>query len=390
MSRFGNDEYSSEDVLDEISNFPNIDFTLWDQNNIKKQWNYPENEWIGNLNTLKSTLGYKLNISPFDSSLPVISLHGVSLHPDTMVTVQGGVKEWLGYFIEESQYPWQAFPPDIYDTKLSLIQAQYWMMVKTPAGWLTSGKVTPIRYGDMVIVKSAVPYTLKFKWNHPIDSEEDVEIPLPMAYTWEEQADYTAFFIETDTASDISEIAVKVDGVCKGASVRQQGDTLVEVDGYFQDLPAGAVVEFETWNGQKSTPVVKNAYIVNNPVSGRKEKRNIYIGEQQDYYQVSFKAGEVFETPDDISNVSCQPNPFTNEVILTLRLNLGQPVWVEIYDITGTKVRTLIEGNLPGGYYEVRWKGDNEKGNKVNEGVYFYKIRTGNGTEITEKIILIN
>ena len=75
MSRFGNDEYSSEDVLGEISNFPNIDFTLWDQNNIKKQWNYPENEWIGNLNTLKRTLGYKLNISPFDSSLPVISLH---------------------------------------------------------------------------------------------------------------------------------------------------------------------------------------------------------------------------------------------------------------------------------------------------------------------------
>jgi hypothetical protein len=353
--------------------------------------------WSGTLYQVFSTLGYKYEVPPADLPQPKQTLTGARLYPECLVGLPApGEEKWIGYFIEESQYPWDAFPSTIYNGPggLTRIQAQYWTMDKitTPGGgwgWIKSGKVTPVKYGDMVIIRYTGPQT-SFVWNNPDASEDDKIIPQPQAYTWEEKADYIPFYIETDSTSDIAEIAVKVNGECMGATVRQPGDTLVEVDGYLGELPLGAVVEFETWNGLKSTPVEKDGYVVYDPSMQKKEKRNIYVGEKQDYYMVSFKAGEVYEIPGDMSQVSCQPNPFTHETTITMRLNSDQHLNVEVFDIGGARVKTLLNGVLPGGYYEVKWYGDNEDGNKVNRGIYFYKISTGNGTEISEKIVLID
>jgi hypothetical protein len=391
---FADEPYSTVSVLENISWFP-TDLVLESEDPNKKKQYDPNTPpfWSGQLDEVYSTRGYKLNLNPADLPAPYITLEGARLYSDCHINLAGnGTRNWIGYFIEESQYPWQAFPADLYNTKLTLIQAQYWSMVKdeTKGSWKITGKVTPIKYGDMVIVKTNQAQTIFFQWNHPEESEGDKIIPTPIAFTWTEQSDYIPFFIETDSTSDITEIAVKVDGECKGATVRLPGDTLVEVDGYLEELPIGAVVEFETWNGQKSVPVEKGGYVVENPFTGKKEKRNIYIGEKQEYYDVSFKSGEVYTIPDDISQISCQPNPFKNEMVITMRLNNNQQVSVQIFDITGSLVKTLMHGTLPGGYYEIKWNGTNESGNKVKEGVYFYKIKTGNGTEISEKIVLIN
>ncbi|MEZ5199024.1 MAG: T9SS type A sorting domain-containing protein [Bacteroidales bacterium] len=174
-----------------------------------------------------------------------------------------------------------------------------------------------------------------------------------------------------------------------GATVRLPGDTSYGGRWLPRRITGGATIEFETWNGYKSTSVARNGYVVYDPSTQKKEKRNIYVGEKQDFYMVSFKTDEVFGIPGEISQISCNPNPFRNEMALTMRLNNDQHIVAEIYNIQGTKIKTLLNSDLPEGYYEVAWKGDNEAGNKVKEGVYFYQIRTGNGTEVTDKIILI-
>jgi hypothetical protein len=393
MERYGDDPFSSESVLENLSVWPAKAFTLFPAlgTTPKKEWllTPPPAHWFGDLDLVQSTAGYKLYIGQSAGIQPKITLSGARLHPGTWLTIPGGnVPKDLGYFIEESQYPWDAFTPDVYNDNLTMIQSQYWTMYKTTMGWLSTNQVKPIKYGDMVIVKSNNPAT--FQWNDPDNSEEDIEISMPQAFTWVEKAEYTPFYIETESTSDIAEIAVMVDGVCMGATIRNPGDTLTEVNGYFEGLPVGSVLEFETWNGLKSTPVKRDGYIVFNPVTSKKEKRNIYIGETQDYYLVSLKQGEVYEIPDDVSHVTCQPNPFTNETTITIRLNSGQRIWVEVYGISGAKVKTLLDGDLPGGIFEVKWYGDNENGGKVSRGIYVYKIRTGSGTEISEKIVLIN
>ncbi|MEZ5082772.1 MAG: T9SS type A sorting domain-containing protein [Bacteroidales bacterium] len=120
-----------------------------------------------------------------------------------------------------------------------------------------------------------------------------------------------------------------------------------------------------------------------------KEKRTIYTGEPVDAQLVSFKKEEVSEIPLGTHNVSCMPNPFKDETIITFHLDKLQSLWVEILNINGAKIKTLMEGIMPGGIYKTTWYGDDEKGKKVNKGVYFYKIKTGNGTVVSDKIILI-
>lgn len=399
MERGGDDPYSTESVLMNLNVYPAKAFTLYPALTTTpfKQWIIPPPPnspyWYGALDNVVSTSGYKLYIGQSSGMQPKITLYGARLHPDTELNIPGGgAKKDLGYFIEEAQYPWDAFPYDLYNTYLTSIQAQKWTMVKDEyaEGWIITGSVTPIRYGDMVIVKTNKQGSIGFEWNDPDESEEDVELPELQYYSYIEQADYTPFFVETDDESDIGEIAILVDGICMGANVRMPEDTLVEVNGYFDELPVGAVVEFETWNGLKSKPIKKDGYIVRNNKTGKKEKRNVYIGEKQDYYMISLKSGEVFEVPDEVSLISCQPNPFNSSTTITMQLNSDQRVWVEIYNIRGLKVKTLVNGDLPGGYYEVQWNGDNDGGTKVKEGVYFYKIRTGGGTELTDKIVLID
>ena len=48
-----------------------------------------------------------------------------------------------------------------------------------------------------------------------------------------------------------------------------------------------------------------------------------------------------------------------------------------------------MEGEFPAGLYNLEWKGDNSKGNKVKEGVYFYRINCGNEEIISGKIVKI-
>jgi subtilisin family serine protease len=61
---------------------------------------------------------------------------------------------------------------------------------------------------------------------------------------------------------------------------------------------------------------------------------------------------------------------------------------LKIYNIRGQLVKTLFEGDLPEGRYEVTWDGKDESGAKVASGVYLYRLKTAQGT-ITRKMILL-
>ncbi len=61
---------------------------------------------------------------------------------------------------------------------------------------------------------------------------------------------------------------------------------------------------------------------------------------------------------------------------------------LKIYNIRGQLVKTLFEGELPAGRYELLWDGKNESGAEVTSGVYLYRLKTGQGT-ITRMMILL-
>lgn len=71
------------------------------------------------------------------------------------------------------------------------------------------------------------------------------------------------------------------------------------------------------------------------------------------------------------------PNPFNPETVLKFNLPEASRVSLNVYNILGQVVRTLVDEELPAGAHSVVWDGKNGQGSDVASGVYFYRIKAG-------------
>jgi len=379
-------------VLERIECFP-IELQLDAQNTWFKHYNPITTNWTGLLDDVESTSGYKLYIDYQGGPNTEIDLWGAKLDPETEMTLEPNIENWIGYFLEETQDPFDALGGQEWvDENLTMIKTQYWTMIKEcnqgNCRWRITGSETPFEYGDMVILITDEEEAIPFQWISSAQIPLSIIIPQPEYFSYEEKADYIPFFVEFDSTSDIQEIAIIAEGEYKGAAVRVEGDTIVELNAYLEGTPPGTPLEFETWNGFKASNV-KDNYLVFNHQLQTNVKCQIYAGENRQYYVISLREGEEFNIPENLSEAYCRPNPFTGETTITFRLNKSQNTKVEIFNLSGKSIKTLMEGEFPAGLYNLEWKGDNTEGRKVKEGVYFYRINCGNKEIINGKIVKI-
>ncbi len=82
------------------------------------------------------------------------------------------------------------------------------------------------------------------------------------------------------------------------------------------------------------------------------------------------------------------PNPFNPETSISYNVKEDSPVSLEIYNLKGQKIRTLVSGKVKAGSYKITWKGDDDYGRPVSSGVYLYKMTSGRYTS-TQKMMLM-
>jgi len=87
--------------------------------------------------------------------------------------------------------------------------------------------------------------------------------------------------------------------------------------------------------------------------------------------------------------ISSYPNPFTDQTTLTFTIKENSPVKVNVYNLKGSKVSTLIDRELPKGTHSVIWNGNDVKGTSLAPGFYVFEIITQNGSA-TRKIAKIS
>ena len=99
-------------------------------------------------------------------------------------------------------------------------------------------------------------------------------------------------------------------------------------------------------------------------------------------YFISLYYNSLGETSHEISPKSYQlfqnyPNPFNQKTIINYNLSSKQLVEIEVYDILGGNVKTLISEIQDSGSRTIKWDGKDKFGNDVSTGMYFYSIKAG-------------
>jgi hypothetical protein len=71
------------------------------------------------------------------------------------------------------------------------------------------------------------------------------------------------------------------------------------------------------------------------------------------------------------------PNPFNPSTTIEYSLATTGPVCIEIFDVTGRRIATLVDEVKPPGRHRVIWDGTNTRGARVSSGIFFCRFQAG-------------
>ncbi|MBI5473274.1 MAG: T9SS type A sorting domain-containing protein [Ignavibacteriae bacterium] len=82
------------------------------------------------------------------------------------------------------------------------------------------------------------------------------------------------------------------------------------------------------------------------------------------------------------------PNPFNPTTNIRFSLPSDQHVTLQVFDITGALVKTVLDETLRSGNAEATWNGTNNDGARVASGMYLYRVKAGSFV-MTKKMIMM-
>ncbi|MCK4357768.1 MAG: heparinase II/III family protein [Candidatus Cloacimonetes bacterium] len=154
-------------------------------------------------------------------------------------------------------------------------------------------------------------------------------------------------------------------------------------DGYVSN---GCEVEFYT--GNEPTNVIGGTYSFSNGITTIlfPDDTNFHIDVEWSFtYDVDEEPIEI----DILDNLNIYPNPFKEVNTISFTIKKPQQISIEVFNLKGQKIITVIDSYLQVGDYTENWDGVDWNNNRVTSGTYFYRICINNSKFTTKKINLI-
>ena len=152
-------------------------------------------------------------------------------------------------------------------------------------------------------------------------------------------------------------------------------------------LPA----QFELWLVDKSLNIPVNLRERDEYQFRLKEKEQLrnfeLIAGNAEFIDQSL--GELALLPTELTLYPNFPNPFNPETNIKFYLPEATEVRLDIYNILGQKIKTLIPGIMQNkGFHSVLWNGSGERGESIASGMYIYVLSTSQMIK-TRKLVLL-
>ena len=345
--------------------------------------------------TLDSRYGYKLTLPSTSGQL----ITGGFPPDDLILTVKAKERGtlyreiWVGYFLSESSQPFDALQ-DIIDD-LIMIKTQKWAMsrVSTSHNWVYPSVTPWINQGEAVVLHYVGNVDKNFTWKLGSIDPLSYSHPVTQYFSFEEQIDYTPIYIELPedmVGEETGEIALFIDDVCYGAEVIT--GEIIQLNAYIMDVDLeDAVVEFRyhEYSNEISIQGIHDFGTVKQEFKTISSK-TLDLSQNSLFYVVSLKE-EAASNDEQISITTLEnnyPNPFNPTTSISYNLGQTGNVRLQIFNIRGQLVNTLVDDVQNAGRYTVEWHGIDTNLNPVSSGIYFYRLETMSGTE-TKRMLLM-
>ncbi len=120
--------------------------------------------------------------------------------------------------------------------------------------------------------------------------------------------------------------------------------------------------------------VAGNTFSNDGDVSGNHGNRDFWVVKLGPFVGIE-------EVNNFLSAITITPNPITQSAIISFSLFQKRKITINVYDIAGRLIKTLLHSEFEMGLHSLTWDGSDYKGKSVENGIYLLCISTENRTE---------
>jgi len=103
---------------------------------------------------------------------------------------------------------------------------------------------------------------------------------------------------------------------------------------------------------------------------------------------ISIEVGVDLILPEKFVLYRNYPNPFNPTTNFKFDMPTAGHVSLEIYNVLGERVRSIVNTDLNAGRYQYQWDGTNDAGMNVTSGIYFYRIQAADHQKVMKMILM--
>ncbi|MDZ4805806.1 MAG: hypothetical protein SGI90_13180 [Candidatus Eisenbacteria bacterium] len=141
----------------------------------------------------------------------------------------------------------------------------------------------------------------------------------------------------------------------------------------FPTVSSGTAADYITFRDGESPP----------PPATEPSTLAEFMGTSAPFLDLSYLVPSGVEDPEMAPPIvlrGASPNPFRAATTIRFRLGFAGPARLDVFDVTGRRVVTLLEQVLPAGEQGVTWDGRNGRGEAIGAGLYWVRLTSGGVT----------
>ena len=330
--------------------------------------------WVGSLSEISRTSGYWIKLN---TAMPIEITGATPSDPNLSYDLHYGAN-LISFPIPGSVSVGDGIPDDVEGYFTGVIGEGVAASPNPVLGWVGSLSEFEGTKGYWAKVDGAFEFS--FNLSNASNNRQSSYESLNDSYNFTQSTQQAFYFIENLDAN-----------IQKGDWILAYNDDVLvgarQWNGIFTDIPAMGYDSYATAGYCQDNDIPKIVWVDSDG------NENLLVGNipgwsNNELFYVSLELDSNSLVPTDYSLSQNYPNPFNPSTIISFSLPSDNHTILNIYDISGKLINTLLDKNMKSGYHNISWDGKDLYGQEVSTGAYVYTLYT-NDMSLSGKMILL-